>query len=516
MDRPAITPVLPSADWLDVSAPTPLPVPEIPQPPSHTNPFRVILHVMVAIFSLFLIVFKVALEPFGVPTGSMATAILGDHREAECSRCGYRVVAGEPGPDSKPVHFDACKCPNCGATVDLSKAREVPGDRLMVDKTAFVSRPPRRWEVAVFHCPVDDSKPFVKRVVGLAGEQMQVIDGDVYANRELQRKTLAQVRETRIPVFEMNYAPPEGWGSRFREEPIGDPKGPSKTNEKALNESVLKGDSLVISTKAGPSEGIGITYRHWNLDTKQEDPIGDWLAYNGGPAARRDKFANKKPDTAFDPAHDFILEFDLEVQTSGGMVALRLGDGVDTVRAELPVGPNQTLALAQDKGTLTQRVAGYHLRPNQSYRVEFAFVDRRASLAIDGVEVIPPLDLPAPPAIRSNKEVARPFQLGFRGCDVVIRNLKLARDIHYSTAPKRPTSWQLQADEYFLLGDNTNNSHDSRAWVVDHVPTPGVPERDFIGKPFLIHQPLKLSRTTVNGNPREIQTLDWSRVRWLR
>ncbi len=519
MDRPAITPVLPSAEWLDETAPIGSPVQVLPFAPAHPNTFRVALHVVVAIFSLFLIVFKVALEPFGVPTGSMATAILGDHREAECPRCGYRVVTGEPGPDAKPVRFETCKCPNCGATVDLAKARELPGDRLLVDKTAFDSRSPRRWEVSVFHCPADTSKPFVKRVVGLPGEWIQIIDGDVYANGELQRKTLAQVRETRIAVFDMNYAPPEGWGSRFREQPIGDPKlprVPGQSDEKALAETVLKDNSIFVAATSGRPEGFGITYRHWNLDTKQENPIGDWLAYNGGPASRRDNFARKLPDAAFEPAHDFFLEFDLEVQSPGGMIALRLGDGADTVRAEIPLGDNQTLALTHDGGSASQRVAGFQLRANAIYRIEFAFVDRRASLAIDGVEAIAPLDLPPPASLRPRGGVTRPFQLGFRGCDVAIRNLKLDRDIHYSTVPKGPTSWQLSADEYFLLGDNTGNSHDSRAWVVGNVPSPGVPERSFIGKPFLIHQPLKLSRTTVNGKPREIQTLDWSRVRWLR
>ena len=73
-----------------------------------------------------------------------------------------------------------------------------------------------------------------------------------------------------------------------------------------------------------------------------------------------------------------------------------------------------------------------------------------------------------------------------------------------------PGPTTLGAKEYFVLGDNSGNSQDSRKW-----PSPGVPEADFIGKPFLVHQPLRLARVTVGGRERVFQTLDWSRLRWL-
>ena len=107
----------------------------------------------------------------------------------------------------------------------------------------------------------------------------------------------------------------------------------------------------------------------------------------------------------------------------------------------------------------------------------------------------------------------RPLQLGARGCRLVVRNLKLYRDIHYTqygehgTRRRRP---RFGPDEYFVLGDNSGNSQDSRKW-----PPPGVPEADFIGKPFLIHQPLRPARVTVGGRERVFQTVDWSRLRWL-
>ena len=95
---------------------------------------------------------------------------------------------------------------------------------------------------------------------------------------------------------------------------------------------------------------------------------------------------------------------------------------------------------------------------------------------------------------------------------MVLKNVILDRDIHYTQAGKNGTRTpaKLGPTEYFMLGDNSGNSQDSRVW-----PDPGVPESDFIGKPFLIHQPLKLGSVNVGGRDRAYQTLDWSRLRWL-
>jgi signal peptidase I len=62
-----------------------------------------------------------------------------------------------------------------------------------------------------------------------------------------------------------------------------------------------------------------------------------------------------------------------------------------------------------------------------------------------------------------------------------------------------------------MLGDNSPDSHDSRGWDV-----PGVPRRFMIGKPFLIHQPVRVGRLTVAGRDRTLLTIDWDRLRWLR
>jgi signal peptidase S26 family len=205
------------------------------------------------------------------------------------------------------------------------------------------------------------------------------------------------------------------------------------------------------------------------------------------------------------------------VVAGSGAFAVRLTDGADGVRADLPIGPSPAAVRVARDGTDEASDGPPGLTAGRTYRIEFAFVDRRASLAIDGREVVAPLDLPFDPPGRERRGgMARPLQLGVYGASVAVRNLRMDRDIHYLSVGKVGDGWRLGPDEYFLLGDNTSNSHDSRLWAIDGNPAPGVSEAYFIGKPFLIHQPLRLGRVTIGGKDRLFQTLDWSRLRWLR
>ena len=153
------------------------------------------------------------------------------------------------------------------------------------------------------------------------------------------------------------------------------------------------------------------------------------------------------------------------------------------------------------------------LTTGQRYQIEFAFVDRRVSLSVDGDEVIPAMDLP----VRQKRgAVQRPLQFGCLGPSLVIRHLKLYRDVHYLAVGKAAKSWTLGPEEYFFLGDNSSNSDDSRTWKINGEAAPAVPLANFIGKPFFIHQPMRAASFSLNGKTKAIQTLDWSRIRWVR
>ena len=49
----------------------------------------------------------------------------------------------------------------------------------------YVFHPPRRGEVIVFKSPRDEDRDFVKRVIGLPGETVEIVQGQVYVNGEL-------------------------------------------------------------------------------------------------------------------------------------------------------------------------------------------------------------------------------------------------------------------------------------------------------------------------------------------
>ncbi len=63
-------------------------------------------------------------------------------------------------------------------------SRAVPFWKVDVSLPEFVFAPPERGEIIVFRAPVDTTKDFVKRVIGLPGETVEVRSGTVYVNGE--------------------------------------------------------------------------------------------------------------------------------------------------------------------------------------------------------------------------------------------------------------------------------------------------------------------------------------------
>lgn len=56
------------------------------------------------------------------------------------------------------------------------------GQRLMVEKVSYRFREPKRGEVVVFRYPGDERRKFIKRVIGLPGDEITIRNGFLHVN----------------------------------------------------------------------------------------------------------------------------------------------------------------------------------------------------------------------------------------------------------------------------------------------------------------------------------------------
>ena len=54
------------------------------------------------------------------------------------------------------------------------------GDRLIGFRQAYLLNGPQRYDVVMFHYPVDETRLYIKRVIGLPGEKVEIEDGKIY------------------------------------------------------------------------------------------------------------------------------------------------------------------------------------------------------------------------------------------------------------------------------------------------------------------------------------------------
>jgi signal peptidase I len=69
--------------------------------------------------------------------------------------------------------------------VDLNRLFDwLPGMDHKEARPLFDFGPPARGDIVVFDPPVDADEPYIKRVIGLPGEEVRIEGGDVYVNGE--------------------------------------------------------------------------------------------------------------------------------------------------------------------------------------------------------------------------------------------------------------------------------------------------------------------------------------------
>ena len=123
-------------------------------------------------------------EAFVIPTGSMAPTLLGRHLKVDCPQCGYSFAAdvpkanGDVGWLQKELRL---VCPMCHYPQVLQRGTRVSaGDRILVHKYIYSLVEPERWDVVVFKAPIKPDMNYIKRLVGLPGEDILIIEGNIY------------------------------------------------------------------------------------------------------------------------------------------------------------------------------------------------------------------------------------------------------------------------------------------------------------------------------------------------
>lgn len=316
---------------------------------------------------LALVVREFAFEAFKIPTGSMQPTILGDDR-----------VSGRHG------------------------------DRLLAFKGTFSD--PERWQIVVFKYPLFRQTNYIKRLVGLPGEHLELIDGDVYVDGAIVAK-------------------------------------PDSVQE-VMWQRVVRG--------AERPEG-----------TFELDPKGGWTF--GGGAARLDAAPGSERWIVTTAAlkHDLRGSFDVEGLdlAEGGALLVRC-EGADR-RVTLEVRRDAMFVTAPGRDRVELGLGGAD-RLGRDFRLGLASSDRIVRVFVDGRMVARMETADAPNESGAERGA---FAVGGVAAKATLREFVLEEDVQYTAQSDYKTEFRIPDDGFVMLGDNTASSQDSRAWkanVVKH------------------------------------------------
>jgi len=488
-----------------------------PTPGDHTlRSIKETLESLTIAFILAFVFITFVVEAFVIPTGSMADTLRGTHFRLLCPACGYQFNFGfnsltyglpEGAVPPQPVPITTARfnpagspiCPLCGALADPSAPRRVcNGDRILVLKFLYQFRDPQPWDVVVFKNPERPDQNYIKRLIALPGQTVQIIDGDVYIDGQILRKPEHVQQALWIRAYDSDYQPAGASRTALRKADVWDPP--------------------FAPEPAGA----------WRID-----PPGRRLQFTGrdepdllpfSPARVR-KFAqgfcayNGQFSDDLSVASDLQLEFVLTPQASAGAATILLGkydrlyradvrfDGACTISDETPAGqitPNQYRPTPEPAGEVLDRMNVGPLAPGKPVPVSFAVVDHAWRLRV-GERRLEKLGLDAPAAWGYPPKPRPSFPsvaLAGQGGPFLLQQVRLSRDVYYTnqagSQAGRGTErnpFQLAQDEFFVCGDNSPQSHDSRFWQDpgkgnSRSYRPGVVPRDYlIGRALFVYWP---------------------------
>lgn len=457
------------------------------------------------------------IEPFLIPTGSMADGLLGDHYAAVCAHCGWLFNAGangaaRPNPETNGATI-SLRCPNCQQYSELpTLSLACAGDRVLVQKwpLAITGGGLRPWDVIVFHDPANDSQNLIKRLIALPGENVELLDGDVYIDGRIRRKTAVAQRVLWSTVFDQDYVPVEAASGQMPTPWVS--------------------DEVEAQGQATAWNGLGgrlICYRGL-------DDVARRITFS--PVHSRNYLQDDCGYNQFAPTNyvgDFRLSFDIAFLAGYGGLRLELDRGNAQFAAEVTCDGVLALYQELDDPVTPERVIGRtRMRQRavgQRLHIEFSHVDYRVLLTINGREYLATSEGDYAPDIERLRTYERlqPARLDIVALNLSadMRHLRLERDVHYLGTGRRAgpgEPFALGPDEFFVLGDNSPNSNDSRDWLrVGALWQPAleagryrlgtVPRSEIVGRAFLVYLPGPQALGASSW-----RMLDLGRVRWVR
>lgn len=489
--------------------------------------------IVVAVILAFLFRGFIA-EAFVIPTGSMAPTLQGRHMDIVCTECGhqYRTGASVENDEAGPARGEVTetRCPLCRYTMQLDKVnnlnhRSFNGDRILVSKFAYQIREPSRWDVIVFKYPGNAKINYIKRLVGLPGETLQIRHGDIHildSNADL---------DDGIPRFRIQRKPPEtvlamlqlvddvryrsarmkaaGWPSRWTVTPQGwEPVDGGFSTEPRRSTSWLRYRHLVPSRNDWRTVGHGEPLR--NTENYRGHLITDYYAYNDS--------LSQFDDNGNCWVGDLALECQIDVHEGDGELLLDLVEGGTHYTCTItPSNGKAQLAIDQGKRSFmdsagkasTHPTAVTTIRNSGKYLLRFANVDDQLHLWVNDrlVSFDGPTTFESPADVSpkwTNEDAGdlEPVRIGSRDLKVLASHLRVLRDVYYravqadegpsseyvsrlswsnddiDSVMSSPESWQttdlfssrrgvtfqLGPDQFFPLGDNSPQSKDARLW----------------------------------------------------
>ena len=464
------------------------------------------------------------IEAFIIPTGSMARSLNGAHGTHVCRNCGWESDFG-PAPRSSDAQAPFVwprfiVCPNCQERTDAPEQVCPPpklGDRVLVHKWPFDLGGwlgPKRWDVIVFRDPADSKINYIKRLAGLPGETVEIIQGDLFIRRRgdpqarIARKTPAAQESLWFVVYDQNYIAEHDGHYGIRARWVHDRGGTTATGWRNLARRTIQCRPI------------------------DDEPDVIRFAPEGPHAYLQDLYAYNRRSSGT-PVADVRLVAELTPRGGNGSIEFQIKRGEFLYGGRLERNGAATLTITSLRDSQDVRVIGRaalsRLRDGRPMRLELAHLDYRVYWSIDGKEVVSTSDAqyaPDLPSLREHSGDMPAVELSIVGEGLAfdLRGLRIDRDVHYTYRPGiTRRAWPgngflLEEDEYFVLGDNSPESHDGREWyrAGEHMPDDyrlGTVRADkIVGRAFFVYLP---GLMPIDQRGR-LRVIDIGRTRFVR